>query len=219
MKGLKKLLACILTGIIIVTTAVPVSAADTVYTTATPDQWMPQCYTGFSYEHNPLLIEKAAKDIVADPNAIYGFSPDPASDRLGEFASYDWSDPLVVWKARQDRLEYMQQDKILLNMYAEMQLQGRAIEETAREISRMRNVLRLRSYDNDPVGLEKVKASNYKTYGNEEGPTADSLYKMYGSWERVLQMAFSTNMGMDACLGLYDDNYPRYVLLGEVPLD
>ena len=86
-------------------------------------------------------------------------------------------------------------------------------------ISGWYDVLRLQAYDNDPVGLAKVKASNLKTYGNEEGPTADSLYKKYGSWEIVLQKAFSTNMGMDACLGLFDDNYPRYVLLGEVPAD
>ncbi|MBQ6968315.1 MAG: hypothetical protein IJP84_10495 [Lachnospiraceae bacterium] len=46
-------------------------------------------------------------------------------------------------------------------------------------------MLRLQAYDNDPVGLAKVKASNLKTYGNEEGPTADSLYKKYGSWERT----------------------------------
>ncbi len=219
MKALKKTMAGILTGILLLMTAVPVSAADTVYYTATADQWLPQRYTGFAYQHDPMLIEKAAKDIIADPNAIYGFSPDPASDRLGEFASYDWSDPLVVWKARQDRIEYLQQDKVLIGIYAEMKLQGKSVEETAREISRTRNVLRLQSYDNDPVGLAKVKASNLKTYGNEEGPTAESLYKKYGSWETVLQKAFSTNMGMDACLGLFDDNYPRYVLLGEVPVE
>ena len=81
------------------------------------------------------------------------------------------------------------------------------MEEIAREVSRMRNVIRLQSYENDPVGLAKVKASNLKTYGNEEGPTADSLYRKYGSWELVLKKAFSTNHGMDASLGLYDDNY------------
>ncbi len=217
MKGLKKLAACILAGVLFIMTAIPVSAADAVYTTATPDQWMPQRYTGFTYQHNPMLYEKAVKDIVINPDAIYGFSPDPCSDRLGDFASYDWSDPLVVWKGRQERIEYLQQDKVLIDLYAEMKAQGKSVEEIAREISRMRNVLRLQSYDNDPVGLEKVKASNLKTYGNENGPTADSLYKKYGSWEKVLQKAFSTNMGMDACLGLFDDNYPRYVLLGEVP--
>ena len=46
--------------------------------------------------------------------------------------------------------------------------------------------------------LEKVKASNLKTYGNEEGPTAESLYEKYGSWERVLQKAFSMLPGQSS---------------------
>nr|MCR5733200.1 hypothetical protein [Lachnospiraceae bacterium] len=141
----------------------------------------------------------------------------PESDRLGEYASYDWSDPFVVWKGRQDRIKYLSQDTGLYYYLLQLKAEGRSIEETAREISRMRNVLRLQSYEDDPQGLAKVKASNLKTYGNEEGPTADSLYKKYGSWETVLQKAFSTNHGMDACLGLYDDQYPRYMMLGEVP--
>ena len=216
---MKKIAALLLSGIIMLTMSLPVMAADQIYTTATPDQWMPECYTGFSYQHDPMQIEKARKDIVRDPGAIYGYSPNPDSDRLGEFASYDWSDPSVVWKARQDRIKYLKQDAALVNAYAVMMSQGKSIEETAREVSRLRNEIRLKSYENDPVGLEKLKRSNLKTYGNEEGPTADSLYKKYGSWERVLEKAFSTNMGMDACLGLFDDNYPRYVLLGEVPAE
>lgn len=40
---------------------------------------------------------------------------------------------------------------------------------------------------------EKLKKSNLKTYGNEEGPTAESLYKK--------------------------DNYPKYVILGEAPAE
>lgn len=219
MKVLKRIGALILAGAILFTTSVPAFASDRVYYTATPDQWMPQRYTGFTYEHNPLAVEKAAKDIVPNPDAIYGFSPNPESDRLGEFASYDWSDPMVVWKGRQDRIKYIEQDKELFNLYAALKSQGKSVEEIAREVSRMRNVIRIQSYDNDPVGLEKLKKSNLKTYGNEEGPTAESLYKKYGSWERVLQKAFSTNLGMDACLGLFDDNYPKYVILGEAPAE
>jgi len=46
-----------------------------------------------------------------------------------------------------------------------------------------------------------------ETYGNEEGPTADSLYAKYGSWQTVIEKALSSNAGMDACLGLYDEYY------------
>lgn len=212
-KSVKKIAAAFLMGMLILTGTVSVFAAPEVYSTATPDQWMPQKYTGFAYNHNPMDDPKAAKDIIVDENAIYGFSPNPKSDRLGEFASYDFGDPLTVWKARQDRLKYLSQDAGLYAYLMQLRSEGRSTEETAREISRLRNVLRLQAYEDDPVGLAKVKASNLKTYGNEEGPTADSLYKKYGSWETVLQKAFSTNHGMDACLGLYDDNYPRYMMI------
>lgn len=217
MKTVRRIAAGMIIGIMMLTGTVSAFAAPGIYSTATPDQWMPQKYTGFAYSHNPMEDPKASKDIIADENAIYGYSPNPESDRLGEYASYDWSDPLVVWKGRQDRLKYLSQDTGLYTYLVQLKAEGRSIEETAREISRMRNVLRLQSYEDDPAGLAKVKASNLKTYGNEEGPTADSLYKKYGSWETVLQKAFSSNHGMDACLGLYDDNYPKYVMLGEIP--
>lgn len=42
------------------------------------------------------------------------------------------------------------------------------------------------------------------------------MYEKYGSWEIVLQKSFSVNMGMDACCGLYDDNYTLYQELGYV---
>ena len=49
--------------------------------------------------------------------------------------------------------------------------------------------------------------SNLDTYGNENGPTAESLFEKYGSWDKVLVKSFSSNSGMDACLGLYDVQY------------
>ena len=49
------------------------------------------------------------------------------------------------------------------------------------------------------------------------GPSADSLYEKYGSWQTVLKKALSTNMGMDACLGLYDEYYYTYVDMDNTP--
>ena len=72
-----------------------------------------------------------------------------------------------------------------------------------------RNEIRLESYK-DEESLELVKKSNLETYGNELGPTADSLYEKYGSWLTVIEKACSTNAGMDACLGLYDEYYYTY---------
>ncbi|MCR5626546.1 MAG: hypothetical protein K6F99_04450 [Lachnospiraceae bacterium] len=214
MNNIKKLIATVVALIMVFAMSVPVFAE--VYTTATPDQWVSQEYTGFKYKNDPMQNADAAKDIVVDPKAVYGYSPRPDSTRLKDYVSYDWSDPIVVWRGRQDRLKYLKKDAGMYSLLAERRLEGRSTEEIAREISALRNEIRLASYDDDPEGLAKVKASNLRTYGNENGPTPESLYKKYGSWDMVLKKAFASNTGMDACLGLYDDNYAKYLMLGDV---
>lgn len=165
-----------------------------------------------AYEHDPRLNSKAMEDIVVDPNAVYGFAPAPDSDRLKEFAKYDWSDPEFVEKSRQERIQYLQDFDKMYELKKEMEEQGASIEEIARSVSALRNQLRLDSYKDNPEGLETVKKSNLEKYGDENGPTADSLYEKYGSWEKVLQKSFSANSGMDAVLGLYDEQYEYNVM-------
>ena len=164
------------------------------------------------YTHDPRINSKAMEDIVVNPDAVYGFSPDPNSTRLGEYASYDWTDPAVVEKARQDRIKYLAGFDEQYEIWNKMTVEGKSVEEIARAVSAKRNELRLASYKDDPIGLEKVKKSNLDTYGNENGPTPESLYEKYGSWEKVIIKSFSSNSGMDACLGLYDDQYDHNML-------
>ena len=165
--------------------------------------------TGYTcvYVHDPRINSKAMEDIVVDPDAVYGFSPDPESTRLGDYADYDWSDPVVVENARQQRMAYLADFDEMYDLWNKMSAEGKSTEEIARAVSAKRNEVRLAAYVNDPDGLAKVKKSNLETYGNENGPTADSLYAKYGSWEKVLLKSFSSNSGMDACLGLYDVQY------------
>ena len=159
------------------------------------------------YTHDPRINASAMEDIVVNPDAVYGFSPDPNSKRLGEYASYDWSNPEVVEKAKKDRIGYLTSFDEQYELWNKMLAEGKSTEEIARAVSAKRNELRLASYKDDPEGLEKVKKSNLDTYGNENGPTAESLFEKYGSWEKVLIKSFSSNSGMDACLGLYDVQY------------
>ena len=172
---------------------------------------------GFQYQHDPRKNETAMRDIVENPDAVYGFSPNPESTRLGEYASYDWTDPEWVANAREERIAYHESLDSMMDILHTMRDEGKSIEEMARAVSAERNRIRLAAYDGDPEGLAKVKKSNLETYGDENGPTADSLYEKYGSWETVLQKAFSPNPGMDACLGLYDDYYTLYVEIGLIP--
>lgn len=172
--------------------------------------------TVFSYEHDPRENPEAMADIIEAPDAVYGFSPDPMSDRLGSYAEYDWTDPVFVAKAQEERRAYHESMDSMTDILYEMREDGASIEEMARAVSEERNRLRLEAYKDDPKGLEEVRKSNLKTYGHEDGPTPDELYEKYGSWTIVMQKAFSSNMGMDACCGLYDEYYWLYIELGYV---
>lgn len=172
--------------------------------------------SGFAYVHDPRESPEAMKDIVENPAAVYGFSPDPESTRLGIYAEYDWTDPVFVAEAKEERLAYHASMDSMTDILYRMRDEGASLEEMARAVSEERNRLRLASYDGNPEGLADVKASNLQTYGHEEGPTPDQLFEKYGSWTVVLQKAFSANMGMDACCGLYDEFYWLYIELGYV---
>ncbi|MCR5296566.1 MAG: hypothetical protein K6E17_04070 [Clostridiales bacterium] len=172
----------------------------------------------FTYVHDPRLNPEAMADIIENPDAVYGFSPSPESKRLGTYAEYDWTDPEFVAEAQKTRREYHESMDTMTDIIYRMRDEGATLEEIARAVSAERNRLRLASYD-DPEELAKVKQSNLETYGQEEGPTPDQLFEKYGDWTVVLQKAFSSNMGMDACCGLYDEYYWLYIELGYVDPD
>ena len=173
---------------------------------------------GFQYQHDPRENAAAMRDIVADESAVYGFRPSETGS-LSLYADADWTDPAVVAQGRADRIAYHESVASMYDMLREMQAQGKSTEEIARAVSNRRNEIRLEAYADDPEGLAELKARNLEKYGHEEGPLPDELYEKYGSWERVMEKSFSTNAGMDACLGLYDDYYFLYAALGDVPAD
>ena len=171
--------------------------------------------SGFTYQHDPALNPQAMKDIERDENAIYGFRPS-STGSLKQYADMDWSDSELVASGREERIAYHDSISIMYNKLQEMQEEGKTAEEIARVLSKMRNDIRIESYKDDPEGLEKMKERNLEKYGHEEGPLPEELYAQYGSWEKVTEKAFSANVGMDACLGLYDEYYFLYVALGQV---
>ena len=171
--------------------------------------------TVFQYVHDPRENPEAMKDIIENENAVYGFSPDPESTRLGSFAEYDWTDPEFVAEARTERIAYHDSMESMVDILYKMRDEGASTEEMARAVSTERNRIRLASCESEE-DLAKVKESNLQTYGQEEGPTPDQLFEKYGSWAMVIQKAFSPNLGMDACCGLYDTYYQLYIELGYV---
>ena len=173
----------------------------------------------FAYIHDPRDNPAAMEDIIENPDAIYGFSPNPDSKRLGAYAEFDWTDPELVSQATEERRAYHEDMDSMTDILYRMRAEGASMEEMARAVSIERNRIRLESYRDDPEVLAKVMESNLSTYGHEDGPTPDQLYEKYGSWTGVLQKAFSTNMGMDACCGLYDEYYSLYIELDYVKAD
>jgi len=168
------------------------------------------------FVHDPRFNATAMADVLVDPEAVYGFRPNPLSKSIGKFALSDWTDPEVVEKARQERIAYHENMSSMYETLITMAAEGKSVEEIARTVSRMRNELRKASYKDNPEGLELMKQRNLEKYGNEDGPTPESLYEKLGSWEAVAASAFSTNPGMDACLGIYDDYHIYYIFFGQV---
>ena len=171
----------------------------------------------FQYVHDPRLNPSAMADIVVDPTAVYGFAPSPEGS-LKQYADLDWSDPEMVngEDGRLARIAYHESIAQMYTLLDDMVAAGADTEEIARALSTLRNQIRLDSYADNPEGLADQVARNLEKYGHEEGPLPDELYEKYGSWELVIEKAFSTNSGMDACLGLYDDYYDSYVAAGQV---
>ena len=173
--------------------------------------------TNFTYQHDPRLNSKVMEDVVLDPDAPYGYKPSTTGS-LREYAeNFDWDDPVAVAKGRQERIAYHTSVRTMYDMLLQMKDQGKSMEEIARAVSAERNALRIASYEGDPEGLAAMKARNLEVYGREEGPTPDEMYEKYGAWETVIEKAFSVNMGLDVCLGLYDEYYPIYLALGQIP--
>ena len=62
MRTIKKSAVVMITVVLMFSWTVSAFAATKIYGTATPDQWMPQKYTGFSYSHDPMQDPRAQKD-------------------------------------------------------------------------------------------------------------------------------------------------------------
>ena len=165
------------------------------------------------YVHDPMENPDAAKDIVVNNDAVYGFSPDPDPDAsLAVYADQDWTDPVVVEAFRKEREAYHDSMRELYQIIENMTAEGKDAEEIARVVCPRRNELRFEACGGDPEKIAKLKERNLEKYGNEDGPTPEWLFERYGTWEIAISKALQSNPGADACLGLYDEYYDTYFL-------
>jgi len=155
---------------------------------------------------NPLDSPKIAKDVVANPDAVYGYKPEQGSS-LDQFG-IDWSNADEVAKARAARLEYleaMEVKKAKLSLEVDNYLaEGKSMSEIAEMKVNQRNMDRINSYieRGDYENLEKLYERNFLEYGQKEGPTVQQLYEKYGSYKDVVYSSVKVNEGMNVILGI-----------------
>ena len=87
--------------------------------------------------------------------------------------------------------------------------EGYSMDDIAKNMVNERNQNRIDSYikNGNYEGLEGMYKSNLKEYGNAEGPTYEYMLKKYGSNEEIINSSIKSNLGMDACTGLYDEYF------------
>jgi hypothetical protein len=157
-------------------------------------------------DSSPLDNPKIARDVVADPDAVYGYKPKSGSS-LEQF-DIDWSNADEVGKAKQARLEYleaMDAKRAKLSTEVDSYLaEGKSISEIAEIKVNQRNLDRINSYieNGDYEKLEKLYERNLLEYGQKEGPTIQQLYEKYGSYEEVIYSSVKVNEGMNVILGI-----------------
>ena len=128
---------------------------------------------------------------------------------LKNFANEDWSDPEFVESARQKRIQYIEDDRSICDLVSDMKNKGCSTEEIAHSICDYRNQTRLNSYldlDGNIINengynaaLERMQTRSY-----------DALISSGKTPEQIISSSMRTNPAMDACVGLYDENFNSY---------
>ena len=165
-------------------------------------------YGNGHYDNNPSDNPKVLADAEEDPNAVYGYKP-KKDGSLKNFANEDWSDPELVESARQKRIQYIEDDRSICDLVSDMKNKGCSTEEIAHSICDYRNQTRLNSYldlDGNIINengynaaLERMQTRSY-----------DALISSGKTPEQIISSSMRTNPAMDACVGLYDENFNSY---------
>ena len=154
---------------------------------------------GFQYVHNPLENYKVVRDVDVAPETIYGFKPN-STGTLKAFAAYDFTSAMKVseWKAERTRYHEGVTDRLNALMLADMPL-----EQKARAAAAVRNEARINSCV-DANGNITDRNGYDNAVARAKKYTYEYLVGRGNSDAEIIESAYDTNQGMDACLGLYD---------------
>ncbi len=113
----------------------------------------------FQYKHNPSDSPKVLLDAVEDTNAVYGYKPNNTGS-LKKFVKYDWSNPDVVAKFRNNRLLYHIENDGYKELVNSMRADGYSDVEIAKTLVKKRNANRLSSYINEDGKISDIELYN-----------------------------------------------------------
>ena len=113
----------------------------------------------FQYRHNPSDSPKVLLDAVEDTNAVYGYRPNDTGS-LKKFVKYDWTDPDVVAKFRENRLRYHIENDGYRELVNSMRADGHSDVEIAKTLVEKRNANRLSSYIDENGKISDIELYN-----------------------------------------------------------
>jgi len=145
-------------------------------------------------------IKSIPADLVADTKGVYGYLPVAGSQFAPPNWTVDWTNPMQVASARQVRLDYHQGLANEAAWVSDMRATGVSDEDIASQIVDMRNQSRMSKYSEDQLPM--LYARNVNTYGNQFGPTYESLLAKYGSPQGVIASGTRSNPSMDILTGI-----------------
>ena len=168
-------------------------------------------YTGFKYKHNPSDSPKVLQDAIEDANSVYGYKPNDTGS-LKKFVKYDWTDPEVVAKFRENRLQYHIENDAYGDLVKSMRVDGHTDVEIAKTLVEKRNINRLSSYIDENGRIIDIELYNQ---AKEHCVSYEQLRQGYNGKPgktdlEIIESTMRGNEGMDACCGLYDDYYSTY---------
>jgi len=106
----------------------------------------------------------------------------------------------------------MEQDATIIEKVAEMRDNGYSVEEIAQTACDMSNEIRLKIYLDSEGNI--INQAGYEAALERQNTTRSysALIESGKAPEQIIESSTRTNPAMDACVGLYDQNYDTYII-------
>jgi RHS repeat-associated protein len=98
---------------------------------------------------------------------------------------------------------YLKSVESMRGVESAMRASGASDKEIAQALVGLRNQAKVIARQAmTPEDIAKVEARNLEKYGDPVGPSADDLFRKYGSWAKVIEAAYRTDPEINQALGV-----------------